>query len=146
MHFTLDNVLQFHLSFLRSLLCLASLMGLWVPWKCRDCKFVGISSPYLCLWLTCFPIAKMPKTQWDRDRNMDTIMKISLAHEQHFSSTVRISKNQRNSILVHLVDWFFHLLQTLVNQWLSNYHISMISSIILSLGSFFSQHRPFDTL
>ena len=43
--------------------------------------------------------------------------------DNHFSSTVRISTNQRNSILVHFVDWLFHGLKTLVNQWLSNYHI-----------------------
>ena len=60
--------------------------------------------------------------------------------DNHFSSTLRISTNRRNSIPVHFVDWLFHALQTLANQWLSNYHISMISSNILSLGSFFSQH------
>ena len=48
--------------------------------KCRDCKFVGISSPYSSIWLTCFPVAKMPKAQWDRNRNMDTIIEISVAH------------------------------------------------------------------
>ena len=64
--------------------------------------------------------------------------------DKHFSSTVRISTNQRNSILVHFIDWLFHALQTLANQWLSNHHISMISSNILYLGSLFSQHRPFD--
>ena len=124
---------------------LASLMVFLVPWKCRNCKFLGISSPYSSLLLTCFPFAKMPKAQWDRNKNMDAIIEISVAHVQ-LSSSVRISTNQRNSILVHFVDWFFHALQTLANQWLVNYHISMISSYILSLGSFFSQHRPFDTL
>ena len=83
-HFTLDNVLQFRLSFLRSLLFyfLATLMAFSVPWKCRDCKFVGISSPYSSLWLTCFPAAKMPKAKCGRDRTMDTIMEISVAHGQ----------------------------------------------------------------
>ena len=56
--------------------------------------------------------------------------------DNHFSSTVRISANQRNRILVHFADWLFHALQTLANQWLSNYHIRMISSNILSLDSF----------
>ena len=43
-YFTLDNVLQFHLSFLWSLLFyfLASLMAFSGPWKWRDCKFIGI--------------------------------------------------------------------------------------------------------
>ena len=109
-------------------------MAFSVPWKCRDCKFVGISSPYSSLWLTCFPVAKMPKAQWDRDRNMDTIMEISVVHGQPLLLYNEISTNQRNSILVHFVDWLFHALQTLANQWLSNYHISMISSNILSLG------------
>ena len=63
----------------------------------------------------------------------------------HFSFTVRISTNQRNSILVHFVDWLFHALKTLANQWLSNYHVNMISSNTLFLGSFFSQHWTFDT-
>ena len=116
-----------------------------VPQKCKDCKFVGNSSPYLSLWLTCFPVVNMPKAQWDRDRNMDTIMEISVVHGQPLLLYNEISTNQRNSILVHFVDWLFHALQTLANQWLSNYHIS-ISSNILTLGSFFSQHRTFDTL
>ena len=54
----------------------------WVPWKCWDSKFVGICSPYSSLWLTFFQVAKMPKAQWDRDRNMDTIMEISVVHGQ----------------------------------------------------------------
>ena len=66
--------------------------------------------------------------------------------DNHFSFTVRISMNQRSSILVHFANWFFHALQTLANQRLPNCHISMIFSNILSLGSFFSKHRPFDTL
>ena len=40
--------------------------------------FQSVSSP----WLTCFPIAKMSKPQWDRDRNMAVIMDISVAHDQ----------------------------------------------------------------
>ena len=145
-HFTLDNVLQFCLSFLWSLIFyfLAELMVFSGPWKCRDCKFVGISSLYSSIWLTCFPVAKMSKVQWDTDRNMDAIMEISVVHGQSF--TVRISTNQRNSILVHFVDWLFHALQTLAHQWLPNYHISMVSSNTLFSGTFFSQHRPLDTI
>ena len=99
------------------------------------------------LSLQCFPVAKIPKAQWERDKNMNTNMEISVAHGQTASPLpVRISTNQRNSILVHFVDWLFHALQTLANEWLSNYNISIISSNVLSLGSFFSQHRTFDTL
>ena len=84
-----------------------------------DCKFVGSSSPYYSsLWLMCFPVAKMPKAQWDRDRNMDTIMEISVVHGQPLLLYNEISTNQRNSILVHFVDWLFHALQTLANEWL----------------------------
>ena len=136
------NVLQLRLSFLQFyyFTFLASLMAFSVPWKCRDCKFVGISSPFSSLWLTC----KMPKAQWDRDRNIDTIMEISVAHGQPL--LIYSEKKQRKSILAHFVDWLFHALQTLVNQSISKYQISMISSNILPLRSFFSKHRPFTTL
>ena len=53
----------------------------------------------------------------------------------HFSFTLRINTNKRNIILVHFVDWLFHALETLANQLLSNYHISMIPSNILNLSS-----------
>ena len=56
--FTLDNVLQFRL-------------------RNRDCKYVAVFSPYSSLWLTYFPVPKMFKAQWDRDRTMGTIMEIS---------------------------------------------------------------------
>ena len=83
-HFSLDNVLQFRLNFLRSLLFYFSaiLMAFSGPWKCRGFKFVGIFSPYSSLWLTCFPVAKMFKAQWDRDRNLDIIIEISVVHGQ----------------------------------------------------------------
>ena len=82
--FTLDNILQFDLRFLWSLLFyfLASLIAFSGPWKCRDCKFVAVSSPYLSLWLTCFPVAKMSKRQWGRDWNIDIILEISVVHGQ----------------------------------------------------------------
>ena len=126
-------------------LCCLTFLAFSVPWKFRDCKFVGICSPYSSLWLTCFPVAKMPKAQWDRDRNMDTIMEISVVHGQPlpYSENYYEPKKQH---LVHFVDWLFQVLQTLTNQCLPNYHISMISCNILFLSSFFSQHRPFDTL
>ena len=141
--FTLGNVLHFRLSFLRSLL-FYYFSSCSVPLKCRDCKLVGNSSPYSSLWLTCFLVARMPKVRWDRQRNMDSVMEISV--ESHSSFTLRICTNQRNSILIHFVDWLFHALQTLANLWFSNYHISMICSNTLTLGSFFSEHRTFDTL
>ena len=83
-HFTMDYVLQFHLSFLWSLsfYFLAILMAFSGPGKCRDCEIVGISSPYSSLWLMCFPVAKMSKVQWDTDRNMNTVMEISVVHGQ----------------------------------------------------------------
>ena len=51
-HFTLGNVLQFRLSFLRYLLfyLLASLMAFSGLSKCRNCKFVGISRSYSSLF------------------------------------------------------------------------------------------------
>ena len=83
-YFTLDNVLHFCLVFFD--ICyftfFVSLMAFSVPWKCRDCKFAGISSPYSFLCLTYFLVATMPKAQWDRDRNMHKIMEISVAHEE----------------------------------------------------------------
>ena len=119
-------------------------MAFSVPWKCRDCKFVENSSPYSSLWFMYFPVAKMPKEIeieiWIQS------WRFLLYIDNHFSIKVRISTNQRSSILVHFVDWLFHALQTLANQWPSNYHISMISSNILSLDSFFSKHWTFDTL
>ena len=65
-------------------LCYLAFLAFSVPRKCRDCKFVGISSPYLSLCLTCFPVAKMSKVQWNKDRNMDTIMEISVVHGEPF--------------------------------------------------------------
>ena len=59
--------------------------------------------------------------------------------------TVRISTSHSNSILVHFLGWLIQSLQTLTNQWLRNYHISMLSPNILSSDSFFFQHQPFDT-
>ena len=124
---------------------LASLMAFSVPWKCRNCIFVGTSSKYSSLWLTCFPVAKMPKAQWDRDRNMDTIMEIFVAHGQSlllYSENWSEPKKQHSCPLRWLA---LSCVTNTLNQWLSNYHISMISSNILSLGSFFSQNWPSDT-
>ena len=133
--------------FLRSLFFtfLASLMAFSVPWKCRDCKSAGISSLHSSLWLPCF-LVRCPKRSGTGIEISIQSWRFLLHMDNHFSCTVRISTNETNSILVHFVDWLFHALQTLFNRWLSNYHISMISSNILHLGSFFSQHRPFDTL
>ena len=73
-------------------------MAFSVPWKCRDCKFVGISSPFTSLWLTCSPVAKMPKAQCSGTGIEIWIQswRFLLHMDNHFSSTVRISTNQRN--------------------------------------------------
>ena len=63
----------------------------------------------------------------------------------HLSFSVRLITNHSNSILVLIIGWLFHALQILANQWLPNYLTNMISSNILSLCSFFSQHQPLDT-
>ena len=79
-------------------------MAFSVPWKCKDCTFVGISCPYLSLCLTCFLVAKMPKAQWDRD--MDTIMEILVAHGQPlllYSENQNKPKKQHSGSLCWLV-------------------------------------------
>ena len=64
----------------------------------------------------------------------------------HLFFIVRTTTNHHsNSILVHFVGWLFLALQTLANQWLPNYHKNIFSNI-LSLDSFFSQHRALDIL
>ena len=60
--------------------------------------------------------------------------------------TMKICMNHSNSIHIDFGGWLFHALQMLANHWLPDYHINMLSSNILSLGSFFFQHRPLDTL
>ena len=107
-------------------------------------KSAGISSPYLSP--TCFPIPKMSKAQWDRDRNMDTIMEISVAQTNHLFCTVRISASN-NSIFVHFVGWLYHVMQTPANLQTLAFELSYkhdINSNILFLGSFFPQHRFLD--
>ena len=47
-------------------------------------KIAGISSPYSPPWLMRFPAANTSKAQRCRDRNIDTIMKISVAQRQPF--------------------------------------------------------------
>ena len=42
-------------------------------------KSAGISSLYSPPCFTRFPVAKMSRAQWGRDKNMDTIMDISVA-------------------------------------------------------------------
>ena len=144
-HFTLENVLQFRLRFLWSLSLYfsASLMAFSAPWKCRDCKFVVVSSPYLSLWLTCFPVAKMSKRQWDRDRNMDTTMVICCTWTTTSSLWQELLRTRETASCP--LRWLA-LSRVTNTQWLPNYHISMISSNILFLSFPFSQHQPFDTL
>ena len=52
---------------------------------------------YSSLSLTSFPVAKMPKAQWDRDRNMDTIMEIYVAHGQPHSENKYKPQQQHSS-------------------------------------------------
>ena len=119
----------------------ASLIAFLGPWKWN---IVDISSPYSPPWLTCFLVAKMSMRTGTRIEIpiqlwYGVIQLWFLLHmDNHPLCTVWISTHHRNSILVQFVGWLFHALQTLVNQWLSNEHINMLSSNILSLGSFFS--------
>ena len=80
-HFTLEKVLQFRLNFLQSLLFhfWASLMIFSGPQKL---KFAGISSLYSPPWLTSFSVPKMSKAKYGKDRNINAIMQISVAHSQ----------------------------------------------------------------
>ena len=104
-YFFLENVLQFHLCFLRSLCYfLGSLTAFSDPQKC---KFAGIFSPYAPPWLKRFSVANMSKVEWCNDRNMLRI--------GNRLSTVRISTNHNNNFLVHFFGWLFHALQALVN-------------------------------
>ena len=76
-HFTFDNILQLCLSFLWFLFYfLASLMACSGPRKCRDFQSVFISM------VDMFSSCKDVQSVMDRDRNIDTIMEISVAHGQ----------------------------------------------------------------
>ena len=137
------NVLQFCVSFLRSFLFFSKINGLLGSIKMKVGRdFQSVFTSMVDTFLSC----KMSKTQW---AGMETWMKSRRFLSQmanHLFFTARISTNNSNSIFVHFIGWHLHALQTLVNQWLLKYHINMISSSILSLGSVFSQHRALDTL
>ena len=64
-------------------------------------------------WLTRFPITKMFKAQWGRDRNVDESWRILLLIAKHHFFTMRISGNNN---ITHFVGWLFHTLDTLANQ------------------------------
>ena len=144
MHFTLNNVLQFRLGFLRSLLFyfFSQFNGLF---QCHEnVGVVNLQEIPLRIHLYGSRVSRLqgsPKCIGTGIEIWIQSQRFLLYMDNHFSFIVRISKNQRNSILVHFVDWLFHALQTLSNQWLSNYHTSMISSNILSLGSFFGNMK-----
>ena len=65
--------------------------------------------------------------------------------DNHFSFTVRISTNQRNSIIVHLIDWLFHAfvlksqstkwtrVLTVKEKWLSMYNRNLHDCIHISI-------------
>ena len=130
-HFTLENALKFHLIFQ----------------SVRSIK-IKIYSHFQSVFTSMvdrFPNCKDVQNALRQDRNMDTITEISVSHGQ---PPILQSENQQdhsNSILVHF-DQHFHTLQTLANQRLPNYHINMISSNILPLGSFFPHCQLLDTL
>ena len=101
---------------------------------------------YSLPWLTHFSVAKMSKPR--NGARIETWIQswrflFHMADDLFF--TMRICTSHRNSIHIDFVGWFFHVLQMLANHWLPDYHINMLSSNILSLGSFFFQHRPLDT-
>ena len=145
---TLDNASQVRFSFLRSLIFyfLASLMAFSGPWKYWNWNFYGFQLRIHLFGWRVFQLQRCPKRNGAGIEIWIQWWRFLLYMDNHFFFIVRINKNQRTSILVHFVGWLFHVLQTLANQWLPNYNINMISSNILLLGSFFSQHRPFDTL
>ena len=90
---------------------------------------------------------KMSKALLRRNKNTDTIMEISVARGQPpFFLRWELVRTTATAFLSTSLVGHFHALPTRVNQWLSNYHINMISSNILSLDSFFSKHRPHYTL
>ena len=144
MHFTLNNVLQFRLGFLRSLLFyfFSQFNGLF---QCHEnVGVVNLQEIPLRIHLYGSRVSRLQGSPKCTETGIEIWIqsqRFLLYMDNHFSFIVRISKNQRNSILVHFVDWLFHALQTLSNQWLSNYHTSMISSNILSLGSFFGNMK-----
>ena len=96
---------------------------------------------YLHGWCI-FQLQKMSKVHWHEVTWTWIQSWIFLLHMANHLFCCTWSTN----ILVHFVGWFFHTLHTLAIQWVPNYHINMISSNVLSLGSFFSQVRPLDTL
>ena len=145
MCFTLESALQFRVSFLRSLLfCFLGSVIIFSGTK--SSKFAGTSSPY-SPWLTRFAVVKMFKAQWGRDRNMDTIMEISVAHRQ---PPFPYSENQYKLKQQHSCPVCWLALSRVANThqpvWLPNYYTNMISSSVLSLASFIFHHRLLNTL
>ena len=84
----------------------------------------------------------MPKAQWDRDRNIDTIKETWPITSFLQSELVRTRTTA--FISTQLIGSFTHC-KHLPTSGFQNI-INMISSNILSLGSFFSLHRSLDTL
>ena len=106
-----------------------------------------ISREYIHFHSWCVPqLQRYPKHNGAGIETWTQSWKFQLHMDNHLFFTVRVSTNPCNSIFAHFVGWLFHTLQTVTNQRLPNYHINMISSNKLSLGSFFSQHQHLDTL
>ena len=120
----------------------------------RQCYTISFKFSLIFITLFCSQfngwrvsrLQRCPKRNWAGIRTRIQSRRFLLHMFNHLFCKVRISINHSISILVHFVGWLFHTLQTLANQWLPNYHINMISSNILFLDSFSSQHRPLDTL
>ena len=118
-HFILDNVLRFRLSFLWPLIL--HFLAFQVS---ENENFQGLPVRIYLHSLHVSQLPRYPKCMEQGDRKMYKIMEISV------------------NILANFVCWLFHALQILANQWPPNCHVNKVTSDILCLGSFFSQHQP----
>ena len=103
-------------------------------------KKLGISSPHSPPWLTRFPVASTSKAQRSRDRNIDTILKSSVAQHQTFRSVWNQYEPQQS-----YYSPLCCLALSRIAKWLLSYQID-ISSNTLPLSYFFSQQRTLDTI
>lgn len=117
-----------------------SLMSSFGRW---NWNFAEIASPYSPYAWRVWQLQRCPKQNGAGIETWMQWWRFLLHMSTHLFFAVGISSN---SILVHFVGRLIHTLQKIVNQWLTNYHINIKSSNILSLGSFFSQRRSLDIL
>ena len=131
--FTLYDVLQFCLSFPRSLL-LYFLANLMVFLSLENWKFTEISSLYSPPWLTRFPVAKMSKLERGRNKNMDIIIVSSCTWLSTSSLQWELERTTATAFFsTFLVVFFKHCKH--YQPWLPNHQINTIFSNILSLDS-----------